>query len=62
MITVYLVSFNRIVYQGFSISDAKMAAVRTGFECALVNDEKYMETWSPIGGWRTIYHVDRAAA
>jgi hypothetical protein len=54
MFNVYLVNFTTKIYQGVSLDEAKVAAIKSGFECALVGDD-FMEVWSPIGGWRKIY-------
>jgi hypothetical protein len=54
MYKVWMINFGTVVFVGTDLIKAKAAAVRTGFECALSNDDMTM-AWSPISGWRTLY-------
>lgn len=54
MYTVILTNFGVVVYEGTDPEAAKAAAVRTGFDCN-VRYPAGMKSWSPIGGWRTVY-------
>lgn len=50
--TVQLVNFGNIVYQGPHLHFAKSHALRAGFECVVLQDNKPLLAWSPISGWR----------
>jgi len=54
MYQVVMTNFGNVVYEGTDSAAAKAAAIRTGFECT-VTYPGGMKTWSPIGGWRTMY-------
>lgn len=46
----------REVYRGDHLSMVMMAAIGTGFECYLMENQDVIMTWSPIGGWRN-FHI-----
>lgn len=58
MIRVVLTNFGTVIYQGYDLEEAKIQAVKTGFECTMTleqaSGEYLLRAWSPIGGWRTI--------
>jgi hypothetical protein len=54
MYKVWMINFGTVVFVGTNFDQAKAAAVATGFECALSDDDMTM-AWSPISGWRTLY-------
>lgn len=54
MYKVWMTNFNTMVYEGSDPNVAAEKAVRTGFECTVEHPGGTM-SWSPIGGWRTIY-------
>lgn len=55
MYKVWTTSFNSVVYEGCDPIVAMASAVNTGFECTMTYPGGTM-TWSPIGGWRSIYN------
>ena len=57
MYKVWLTNFNTVVYEGNDPNLAVEKAVGTGFECTMTHSGGMM-SWSPIGGWRTIYNTE----
>lgn len=50
---VWLINFGYDVFASDSLDECMAAAVKTGFECAVFNeDNEVVKFWTPIGGWR----------
>lgn len=47
-----LVNFGYDVYSGDSLDEAKAAAVKAGFEAAILLDGALVAWYSPISGWK----------
>lgn len=54
MYKVWLTNFNTVIYEGNDPNTAVDKAIKTGFECTMAHPDGMM-SWSPIGGWRTLY-------
>jgi hypothetical protein len=50
--TTYLINFHMCKYEGDNLSDARSAAVKSGFESVIMRDNEVILSWSPVGGWR----------
>ena len=54
MYKVWTTNFGMIVYAGFDMEAAMVAAEKTGFECTMSRGDDITMSWSPISGWREL--------
>ena len=54
MYKVWTTNFGTVVYIGIDIEVAMQAAVTTGFECTMSEEDEITMSWSPISGWRKV--------
>ena len=49
---VVMTNFAITRYTGNDLDEARSAAVKTGFECYIIQDGEIIQSYSPISGWR----------